>query len=437
MQAPAAILAGVALLLWPAIWNGYPLLFSDTGAFLAQLLDWFMVFDKPWIYGPVLGLTSLWFSLWLPAIAQCLLVSWLLWRVAAAMRLATPLGHVALCLVLAICTATPWFTSLLMADFLAPVTVLGLFLIAFGPARGRWMMILLASFAIASHLAHLIIAAAVLAMILLLRPRAFLRATLPLVIALATLLGTNAIGHGKFGISPYGSVFMLARLTADGPVGDYLAETCPAAGYRMCAWAGRLPKDADAFMWDPEGPVWTQPGGPIGLAEEARAIVRGTILAHPVAVARAMLANTAAQLVQLQLNEVLGHYALNETVGVRLRAHFPPAELVRFQASHQFADRLAKMAAPFQAPQAVLVGASALGSLLVAWRARRRAPRLAALTVLIFAGVLANAFATGALSGPHDRYQARIAWLLFLPPMLFAYATARATSAGSDRTRAS
>ena len=33
-------------------------------------------------------------------------------------------------------------------------------------------------------------------------------------------------------------------------------------------------------------------------------------------------------------------------------------------------------------------------------------------------GLGANAVATGALSGPHDRYQARIAWLLPLAALL-------------------
>lgn len=436
----AAILSGAALLLWPALINGYPLLFSDTGAFLAQLLDWFMIWDKPWVYGPVIGLLSLKITLWLPVIAQTLLLSWLLWRLQLALRLARPLVHVGICLVLAAGTAAPWFASLLMADFLAPVTVICLFLIGFGPARGRVTMIILASFAIAAHLAHLIIAAAVLAVILLLRPRAFLRGTLPLVLALAVLVGGNAIGHGRFGVSPYGSVFMLARLTADGPAGDYLADACPAAGYGMCAWVGRLPRVEDQFMWDPKGPVWTYPGGPPALAAEASTIVRATVLSRPLDVAAAMLRNTAAQLVQLQLDEVLGSYFLADTVGAKLRGHFPSAELVRFQASRQFADRLRAFAAPWQPAHAALIGVAAFATVLTMWRARRRNPRLAALAALVLAGILANAFATGALSGPHDRYQSRIAWLLFLPPLLYAaqrYITTRATSAGLERTSAS
>ena len=37
---------------------------------------------------------------------------------------------------------------------------------------------------------------------------------------------------------------------------------------------------------------------------------------------------------------------------------------------------------------------------------------------VILVALLANAAATGALSGPHHRYQARIAWLAVLPPLL-------------------
>jgi hypothetical protein len=36
----------------------------------------------------------------------------------------------------------------------------------------------------------------------------------------------------------------------------------------------------------------------------------------------------------------------------------------------------------------------------------------------VLVGITANAAATGALSGPHDRYQARIAWLLPLAALL-------------------
>jgi hypothetical protein len=71
------------------------------------------------------------------------------------------------------------------------------------------------------------------------------------------------------------------------------------------------------------------------------------------------------------------------------------------------------VAAPLNALHAVVLAAGAAASLFVAWR--RRGTRAGRFALLVLAGVLANAAASGALSRPHDRYQARIAWLVLLP----------------------
>jgi hypothetical protein len=55
--------------------------------------------------------------------------------------------------------------------------------------------------------------------------------------------------------------------------------------------------------------------------------------------------------------------------------------------------------------------------LFTAWR-KRDARLVVSFILMLWLGVAANAFATGALSKPHHRYQARIAWLLVLPPLL-------------------
>ena len=75
----SAVLAGALLLIWPAFFNGYPLLFSDSGAFLHQTLGPLMLWDKPYIYGPFLHAFHWRISLWGPVIAQGLILSHLLW----------------------------------------------------------------------------------------------------------------------------------------------------------------------------------------------------------------------------------------------------------------------------------------------------------------------------------------------------------------------
>jgi peptidoglycan/LPS O-acetylase OafA/YrhL len=60
-----------------------------------------------------------------------------------------------------------------------------------------------------------------------------------------------------------------------------------------------------------------------------------------------------------------------------------------------------------------LLAAAFVLALAGGWRAFRRGDaRALALVVVVIGASAANAFATGALSKPHHRYQGRIAWLI-------------------------
>lgn len=422
MKTCLALCAGALLLLWPAFGNGYPIVFSDTGAFLEQALYPWMYWDKPWVYGPLLALFHGRTTLWLPLLAQGLLVSQVLWMTQRTLGTATPLRHVLLCAALALGSAAPWFAALLMPDILAPLVVLCLFVFAIGEGRlGRVELAWaggVAALGIAAHLAHLLIAAACLPVLWAARRRIALRPALPLLAAVAMLLAANLVAFGKLGISPYGSVFALARLEADGPARLYLDRNCPRAGYRLCAWAGRLPADSDDFLWDPDGPVWQGDFGPMRLAPEASRIVLGTALEFPLATLRSAAANTLRQLGMTRLGDTLVPPA-TDALADKLARYFPASEQGRYAASLQARGKLPAVATELRPWLAALLAAGAVATPLVLILALRRRDRaLATLAALALAGVLANAAATGALSGPHDRYQARIAWLLVLVPSL-------------------
>ena len=432
MRIAAGILAGAALLVWPAALNRYPLVFSDTGALLASTIEGWVVWDKPLVYGPLLHAVHWRATLWLPLAAQGLTLSWLLWLVQRSLGGATPARHLLLCAGLAAATAAPWFAALLLPDWLAPALVLALYLLGFAweglgrAARGG--VLLLAMLAAAAHLSHLPIAAALVLLVQAAR-RAFrpaLRCAAPLLGAMALLLATNAWTHGRWALSPYGAVFALARLVSDGPAARTIEARCPpvqnpGAGWQLCRWAGRLPQDSDEFLWSGSGPVWAArtdgalPGGPISLAPEAAAILAETLRREPLGVLRAAAGNAWRQLGMARVGDVLGPENLRASVARQLALGFPAAEQARFAASLQARGGLAAAAAPFLAlhPAALLLGAA--GTLLACWRARGRRRGL---VLCVLAGLGANAVATGALSGPHDRYQARIAWLLPLGALL-------------------
>ena len=426
-----AVLSSALLFLWPACVNHYPLLFSDTGAFLAQVPRPDLGWDKPWIYGPFLLALHGQTTLWLPAIGQCLLLSWMIWLAGCVLG-ATPVRHLLACATLAALSAAPWFATLLMPDIFAPIAVLAMFVLGFGPGRVSRLALGFAaglgSLAIAVHLAHLPLAAACIAAIWLVRWRLSWRPMLPLAVALCAVLVMNAVGEQEYGISPFGQIFLLARLVGDGPARTTIAERCPEAGWRLCNWNGRLGGDSDQFLWDPNGPVWADNSGPSYLKDEASAIVRATLLAHPGAVVRTAMLNTVAELARVDLGDTLTPEHLDTTVWQAIEAWFPPEEQDRYATALQPRGMLLAVAAPWVTIQVPLLLAGAIGTLVVVIRGPGTHRAFA--TVVLIA-LLANAFSTGALSARHDRYQARIAWLLLLPPL---YAARRATSSGDMRT---
>ena len=367
-------LLGAALLLWPALLNGYPLVFSDTGAFLVQTIQGWPVWDKPLAYGPALHAFHWRVTLWGPALAQGLLVSWVLWLAQRGFLGTARRGrHLLVCAGLAAGTAAPWFTAQLMPDILAPVLVLALALLGFAADRlsraERLGLQATATLAIAAHLSHLPLAAALVLLVLAVarRWRPALRCALPFGAAILVLLAGNLAFHGRLALSPYGAVFALARSVADGPAARTIAARCPAAGWHLCRWAGRLPTDSDDFLWSDDGPVWAPrldgalPGGPISLAPEAAAILAETLRREPLGVLRAALGNGWAQLRRARVGDALGPENLEASVGRELALGFPAAEQARFAAGLQSRGLLPAMAAPFLAlhPLVLLLGALA------------------------------------------------------------------------------
>ena len=128
-------------------------------------------------------------------------------------------------------TAAPWFTDLVMPDIFAPLCVLLIYLLAWGrpalPLAVRIAVALLAAIAIASHLAHLVLAAGCLAMVLLWRPRRLLVCAAPLILALGWLLGSNLVGNGVLGVSPYGSGLRPGPAAGGWPGGGLPAQRLP------------------------------------------------------------------------------------------------------------------------------------------------------------------------------------------------------------------
>ena len=421
---PLVLLAhavGALILLWPAWINGYPLLFSDTNAFIAQSLKGHFVWDKPYFYGPTLIALHFKMSLWPPLIAQALLVVNALWLLTLSLGRQTVSYLLMSCTVLAIVSALPWFTSFLMPDIFSGITVVTLYVLAFGDRLKAWVRIwagLLAVLSIGVHLTHLPIALACLVGVVLFSIKRALSVLVAIACAFGHWITANGLAFQQYALSPHGSVFMLARLAADGHVEPVLQAQCEKQEWKLCHWKGRLPTDSDDFLWKPDGPVWTYPGGPIALSSEARQIIRESLANNPVGVGMSALQNALSQMTKIRLGDTLTSIWLDETVGKYLREYFPPEEYVRFQSSLQAQDKLIGYVTPLNTVHLIAVVVGLILTIYLTIQAYRRGQKpLCALGLMVILGLIANGVATGALSKPHDRYQTRMAWLLVACPI--------------------
>ena len=431
MSAAPAVLAAALLLALPALVNGYPLVFIDTVSYLEQTVLWSVSWDKTYVYGPFLLLGHWRLSLWGALALQCTAIAWLLWLVARVVWggartgafLALVLGMVAL-------TSLPWFAATLMPDVLSGVVVLCLFLLGFAAerlARGETAVVVaFGAVAVGSHLSHLVVAAAVVAIVLLVgrRLRPALLAALPVGLAVVTLLTVNLVANGRAVLSANGATFLLARLQDDGPATRLLRERCPAAGWHLCAHVHRLPMDSDEFLWDPESPLHREADGTpifmgsVRIAPEAREIVAATLAAYPLDVAAAMLRNGLRQIGMTRIGDTLGNEHLELSARRMIVAGFPH-ELAQFDTALQMRGLLQDAVAPLHLPQAAALLLAVPVALFAWWHAARSGDRVRlGLLLAALVGLSANALVTGALSKPHHRYEARIVWLLPLAAVL-------------------
>ncbi len=432
-----AILLAGAILAWPAAHNGYPLIFADTGTYLGQAIEGYLGWDRPGFYSLFLHALHWRTSLWPIPLAQGLVVAHLLCLM---LRVLGRQGAVPLLLVsgvLAVGTGLPWAAAQLMPDVLTGVVVLALWLVGFAWDRLRRLerayLLLLSAGAIVVHLSHLPLALGLMVLGAGLGWRtggargaglaAFRMAIPPLLAALA-LVAANTVAFGRPSLSPFGSVFLAARLLEDGPALRTLDQRCPAgAEWRVCALRDRLPMPANHFLWPTEGPLRAGLGGGKAWAAEAREIVAETLAREPVAVATAGLLNTVRQFGMLGTGDGLNPWPAEHGPEPIIEAYFP-RELEAYRASRQSRGLLEQDAAAFSPLHRALAwtGLITLPFLAVALWQR---PRSAALCILVLAASVGNAAITGALSGANERYQARIAWLFVLAPVVVALADGR------------
>jgi len=485
-----AVAASLALL-WPAFINGQPFIFDDTTNYVrgADAAAYRLTgIDTAWThefvarygeldtlaarnrtpratadlpvtlsgrsvyYGALLYLSQAVDGFWLAALFQAVLTGLAIlftWE-----RLARPSGAArryggAFLIVALIAALTPaaYFASFAMPDIFAPLGLLALAHLLFFPDRDSrarrlfWFALLL--FALLAHSANILLFGGLFVLCLAgrLLGRLPIRRGALVAVVLAIVLGIggealfSATVRGLTGAPPVRPPFLMARIIDDGPGYRFLRDTCPGNGFSVCRYLPILPLNSDAFLWTkaPGRGVFqaSPPAERRALAHEETAFVLAVARARPFDLASSALRSTIAQISFMGLSE----FNYRHKTELFLHEKLPPAEARRQAGTAAIRDAMPTRAIARITPALTAASLAFLAvAAALACPAIRRSGTTGALggfALLVLAGVLLNDVIAGTMSTPHDRYQARIIWLL---PLL-ALCALPATLAAWERRR--
>jgi len=421
----------VLALLTPALWNGFPLIFPDTGGYLTRPIEGTLSMGRSALYGLFLY-AGVPFAFWPNVIAQAVLMVWLIVLTLRTHRLGgrpwLALGIVAM---LAIGTSLPWFAGQLLPDILFPAAVLALYLLASQAGQhAMWECFGLAAViavAIASHMAAAGMCIAIIAALWLLtrvadlpllKPRlAFAAGAVAAGVALCPI--SNLAITGTFAFTPGGSSFLFGRLIEDGIVARYLDERCPDPALRICAYRTNLPQEADDWLWG-NNTAFYKLGGSAGFGDEERRIILATIGRYPLMHATTAVTATIEQFFAFKTDVSVNPWHNLPTVGTF--AERTPQLLPQLMGARQQAENFDVTPLNLlHVPLAALAIAGLVGGLI--WQRKLKiAPELVAFCLTILLALAANAAICGIFSHPVDRYQSR---LVPLAPFAMALLIAR------------
>lgn len=413
-----AVSLSLALLMAPALWNGFPLLQYDSGGYLARWYEGILVPSRAVIYGLMLS-ASVPLGLWPTVLLQSMLTVWVV-----ALMLRTHgcggrpwplLGTIA---ALTICTTLPWLTSILLTDIFAGLSVLALYLLLLrDEALGRWERIgLIALIAVASatHSATLAVLLVLFAAGMLVRLinrkrlpiRALGRGIAALALGAALVFAADYVVAKRLAWTPGGFALSFGRMLQDGIVKKYLDQHCPDATLKLCTYKDELPDDADVWFWG--SPLFDKLGRFAGLGSEMEKIAVASVVAYPGLQVETATIAAAKQLIAVRSGEgvltTIWHtYRIIEQYTPQLAPAMHAARQQRGEIGFEMINRLHYPLALFAMALLPLIAVGGWRGLIAA--------ELGELAATVTLALLANAFICGALSNPHDRYGARLVWL--------------------------
>jgi len=415
---------GALALLWPALANGFPLVFNDSRWYLAPLFGLPAFAGRPSGYTLFLkAVLSFSPSLWSVILVQSVLTSWLLVRVAVvafgSRRGRLAVGGLGLAAVLGLSGGAKYVCWLMPDVFTAWLFLAGALFLLSDRWLDRGLAVAVTLLSASSHNAHVPLAVASIAVVLVVAG-GFERGRLPRVLAalvvvvlgapLASLLG-HLVVLGKTDVMRGTAPCIANRFVDSGVFVRTLDTYCPERTWAACRYrpwfVEREGKADDLFLFELKSPFVTAMGAWNGA--ETGEIVRAAFRCCGLQIATTTLVGTWEQFWRIDTADGVDQRRTETMQKLLVRT---PNALEELTASDQASGRPVRMrlhGLPENALQAALLVAGAAIS-AVAWRRGDRRPAWLVGGLLVF--LVANAGISAFGSTAHDRYQGRVAWLL-------------------------
>jgi hypothetical protein len=404
-----------------ALYNGYPIVYSDTSTYIASGFELQTPIDRPITYGLFIRLTSFnGASLWPVIFFQSLILSHVIFLVLKQASTKKPflIWGLIIVLFLSLFTGISWSSSQLIADIFTPIALLSLAVLLLGDIQKgtRIFLCVLYFVAISMHMSHILLFGLLLIGIYLLKKKLFKAGNIKIMqrrIVLLFALNLAVIFTMGSAISKSKDVFMMGAMVEQGIAKKYLDEYCGTKQYKLCAYKDSLPKTLNAFVWDTNGAFYKSGGWSSENRKEFNDIIFATytkpkyIKLH----IEASLFATLQQLVSFNIGDGNGKFSTGTLLFERIEK-YAPGDIDRYSSSRQNKSEFLTIS-NWNKLYNIIILLSGVGLLLLLIIKRRKLQgQFNAMVFIFITAIVLNAWDTGTFSCVADRFGCKMMWLI-------------------------
>ncbi len=425
----------------PALFNGFPLVFSDSGMYMASSFDLMPRVSRPIGYSIFIRCFSFQRSIWPVMYAQCLIMNFLIFK-AITLIVQTKLKyfvHFSIIILLVLLSSLGWYSCQIMPDIFTSGIILIIFIFISDKKLNILSSIvylfLLVIFII-SHYSNIPLTILILLslfIMILLKPDIFIKLktaylrllflTFSVGISMLFLMSFNYY-HGKgFRMSTTSNVFTSARFAENGILKKYLNDNCGKINNELCNYKDSIPDNVNDFLWSDKA-LLTKMGYDFSKWESADSILSPiihNILSSPKYLKFLFWEGIKGTLQQLFKNDIgQGLVAFREKSAPykEIKYKFSEDETNEFLNSLQ--NRGLLKFNNINLLNYVVLSFSIM-IIFFGWYYEYLNRYAIILTITSMLGIVYNAAIISTLSNIGDRKQARLSWLVVLLALIILY----------------